>query len=138
MSQVRFLKRVALWQNSKQGSMPKVSFEEQLLIDIERLLNSRQGNVLIDQAMGLPDLQGQFQSHGIPDLDILTEQIRLQLTEFETRLEKFSLFLDEDNNDVSCYSWKLNGTSTTNQLTHNILANIKVFSNGQIVVEPTV
>jgi predicted component of type VI protein secretion system len=138
MSQVRFLKRVTLWQNSKQGSVPSVSFEEQLLVDIERLLNSRQGNVLIDKDMGLPDLQGQFQSHGIPDLEILTDQIRFQLTEFEPRLSKFSLFLDEENNDVSCYCWKLNGTSTTNQFTHNILATIKVFSNGQIVVEPTV
>lgn len=138
MSEVRFLKRVALWQNSKQGSMPKVSFEEQLLDDIERLLNSRQGNVLIDQAMGLPDLQGQFQSHGIPDLNVLTEQIRLQLSEFEKRLSNFSLYLDEDNNDVSCYCWKLNGSCVNNQSNFDIMATIKVLSNGQILVEKAV
>jgi type VI secretion system lysozyme-like protein len=138
MSQVRFLKRIAHLQNSKQGSVPKVSFEEQLLIDIERLLNSRQGNTLINPNMGLPDLQGQFQSHGTPDLDTLTDHIRYQLTEFEPRLLKFSVFLDEENNDVSCYCWKLNGTSSANQISHNILATIKVFSNGQILVEPTV
>lgn len=138
MAQVRFLKRVAHWQKGKQSSTPSMPFEEQLLLDIERLLNSRQGNVLIDPSMGLPDLQGQFQSHSMPDLDNLTEQIRYQLTEFEPRLSKFSLLLDEENNDVSCFRWKLNGTATTHQLTSNILASLKVFSNGQIIVEPTV
>lgn len=138
MSQVRFLKRMSHLQKSNHSVMPSVSFEEQLLLDIEKLLNSQQGNVLIDDRMGLPDLQSQFQSHGTPDLEGLAGQIRFQITEFEPRLVDFSLLLDEDNNDVTCFSWKLNGTAVMNQLPHNILAILKIYSNGQIIVEPIV
>ncbi len=138
MSEVRLLKRIATWQRNKQGFANNITFEEQLLNDIESLLNSKQGNVLIDTYMGLPDLQSQFQSHGMPDLEALTSQIRYQITEFEPRLTQFSLTFNEDHQDISCFIWKLQGEASGKNITRDIIANIKIYSNGQIIVDPTV
>lgn len=138
MSQVRLLKRISHWQQGQKTSVSRDAWEEQLLLDIESLLNSQQGNVLIDERLGLSDLQSQFQSHSAPNLDELEQQIRFQIQEFEPRVQNITLNLDEDYKDPTSFCWKFAGAVVAGLGGSSVHANIKILANGQVTVEAAV
>ncbi len=135
MSQVRLLKRLTNWQQGKLAKSDSLSIQESILLDIESLLNSQQGNILIDGNMGLNDLQGHFNSHGAPDLEELTMRINTQITQYEPRLKNVSLSLDEDHKSLSSFSWRLTST-TNNEL--DVFASIIINADGRVSIKPAV
>jgi len=134
MSELRLLKRMANWQQVKRGDS-NISPIPQLLHDVEQLLNCQQGNILIDPKMGLTDLQSQFQSHGSPDTEALTTQLSSQIKEFEPRISDLVLEFDENNRDVTCFSWKLSATAFPKSSSIAFMAIVKVKASGHVVLE---
>lgn len=131
---MRLLKRLAHWQQAKQGSTTSLSIQDEILLDIENLLNSQQGNVLIDEGMGLKNLQGHFQSHSAPDLEGLGNEISAQITEFEPRLKNVQVSIDEDNQDFSTFSWRFSAGGIDKYSTITLAAYIKINANGRVTV----
>jgi type VI secretion system lysozyme-like protein len=131
---MRLLKRLATWQQGKQGSSNHVPLQDEILLDVENLLNSQQGNVLIDNNMGLKNLQGHFQSHNTPDLEGLGNEISAQIVEFEPRLKNVRVSLDEDNQDFSTFSWRLSATCDGDFSNINLAAFIKINANGRVSI----
>lgn len=138
MSQVRLLKRLALWQESGKQQFSQSNWEVQLLKDIEDLLNTQEGNALIDAQMGLSDLKGQFQNHGAPDIQGLEQQLLQQIQTFEKRITHLNLSFIEDNRDFTCFAWKLNATLVGELGGFPISGTIKLHANGQVIVESVV
>lgn len=135
MNQQRLLKRIATWQQGKQAKHHAGNLEDSILLDIENILNCQQGNVLIDSAMGLSNLQGYFHSHSSPDLEGLGKEISAQISEFETRLKNISVSVDEDNKDCTHFIWRLDATTVDNYDALSITAHIKINANGLVSIE---
>ena len=133
---MRLLKRLAHWQQAKQGITASLSLQDEILMDIENLLNSQQGNVLIDEGMGLKNLQGHFQSHSAPDLEGLGNEIAAQIIEFEPRLKNVQVSIDEDNQDFSTFSWRLAAGGIHPNTASTLTAYIKINANGRVSVSP--
>jgi len=135
MNQQRLLKRIASWQQGKQSSESAENIADSILLDIQNVLNCRQGNVLLNQDMGLKNLQGHFHSHNAPDLQGLGNEMSAQISEFETRLKNVSVSMDEDNQDFSNFVWRLNATTADNNDSLSISAFIKINANGLVTIE---
>lgn len=135
MNQQRLLKRIASWQQGKQSSESAENIADSILLDIQNVLNCRQGNVLLNQDMGLKNLQGHFHSHNAPDLQGLGNEMSAQISEFETRLKNVSVSMDEDNQDFSNFVWRLSATTADNYDSLNISAFIKINANGLVTIE---
>lgn len=135
MSQLRFLKRLNQWQASDKTQVVASSFETELLRDIENLLNTNEGNALIDPTMGLSDLKEQFQNHGAPDIEGLEKQVLMQINQFESRITSVNLTFNDDNRDPTCFSWKLSAVLVNALDGQAISANIKLQANGQVMIE---
>lgn len=90
----RLLKRVRQWNNDDSASLKQIEgleFVESVRLDIEQLLNTRRGTVLINDQMGLSDVTHLFNGFSIPDVDILQKNIMQQLKLFDARLSKISI-----------------------------------------------
>ncbi len=135
MSQSRLLKRFAYLQQGKQSLSESISIQESILLDIECLLNSQKGNILIDESMGMDDLQGHFNSHGAPDIEKLASQIIEQISNYEPRLNNVSLTLDEDNKDLSSFNWHLT-SKTNNEL--DVIALININADGRVSIKSAI
>ncbi len=135
MNQQRLLKRIASWQQGKQSSESAENIADSILLDIQNVLNCRQGNVLLNQDMGLKNLQGHFHSHNAPDLQGLGNEMSAQISEFETRLKNVSVSMDEDNQDFSNFVWRLSATTADNNDSLSISAFIKINANGLVTIE---
>lgn len=135
MIQQRLLKRIATWQQGAQPAHRAGSFTHDLLKDVENILNCQQGNVLINELMGLKNLQGHFHSHNAPDLDGLGKEISAQIVEFESRLKNVSVSQDLDNQDFTHFTWRLSATTEDNYGSLAISAYIKINANGLATIE---
>ncbi len=132
MSQSRLLIRLANWQQGNQLKSDSLSIQEAILLDVECLLNSQQGNILIDEKMGLNDLHGHFNSHGSPDLDDFARQISAQITDYEPRLKNVSLTLDEEHKSLASFNWRLT-CKTNNEL--DVIAQININADGLVCIK---
>ena len=85
----RLLKRLRRWSAEQQVSLNELSaneLAESVREDLELLLNTRRGTVLIDPQMGLPDLTRFINGYSQPDVDDLLHDISHQVKQFEPRL----------------------------------------------------
>jgi type VI secretion system lysozyme-like protein len=135
MSQSRLLKRLASWQQAKTANDNPLNIQELILVDVECLLNSQQGNVLIDEDMGLSDLQSNFNSHSAPDLETLATQITAQITRYEPRLINPQLTLNEDNKNLSSFSWRMACKTNSNL---DVIALINVNADGRVSIKSAI
>lgn len=102
--QERLLKRVRQWNNPDFLSLKQIEgqdFVESVRSDVEELLNTRQGTVLINLAMGLPDLTHLFNGFGIPEVEQLQQQIVQQINQFEPRLSQVVIQYIGDQSKVT-------------------------------------
>ncbi len=135
MSQNRLLKRLAHWQQGKQALTNSLSIQESILLDLECLLNSQKGNILIEECMGMDDLKGSFNSHGAPDLEQLAININEQITHYEPRLKNVSLVLNDENNNYSSFNWHLT-SKTNNEL--DVIALININADGRVSIKSAI
>lgn len=85
----RLLKRVRRWNTEDQTSINDIDGNdliESVKQDVESLLNTRRGTVLIDDEMGLPDLTHLSNGYSQPDVDSLQQNVVQQIKRYEPRL----------------------------------------------------
>ncbi|MAS24014.1 MAG: type VI secretion system baseplate subunit TssE [Oceanospirillaceae bacterium] len=137
MSGKRLLQRVAEWQTGKKSAEDSFDLPDSIARDIELLLNSQRGNVLIDENMGLPDLRSFFQSHSAVDTEYLTQEISQQIKSYEKRVDITNLTFDDKKNDPTQLSWQLNA-SVAGGMNQEVNAKIHIGMDGRVRVEPAV
>ncbi len=90
----RLLKRLRRWNKEEQPEISDLAaneLAESISADLELLLNTRRGTVLIDPDMGLPDLTRFVNGYAQPDVDDLQHDIQQLVRRFEPRLHSISI-----------------------------------------------
>lgn len=85
----RLLKRIRRWNIEQQSGISDIDgseLVESVKNDLELLLNTRRGTVLIDPEMGLPDLTHLTNGYSQPDVDDLQMDVMQQIKRYEPRL----------------------------------------------------
>lgn len=137
MSGKRLLQRIAEWQQGKNTGGDSYDLADAIASDIELLLNSQRGNVLIDATMGLPDLRSLFQSHSSVNTEQLTDDLSRQIIRYEKRVAIRSLFYDEQRSDTTRLTWQF--AAQVKQVRNlEINAHIHISMDGKVRVEPVV
>lgn len=135
MAQPRLLKRLQSWQYH-QGvtvSVDDVSLVDSILADVQNLLNTIQGTALIDQRLGLSDVKKLFVSHGNLAHDVIHEEIRHNIAEYEPRIKRFTLEPD-DKTPVGALKWQLNGQIPVRDRVVVFSADVVLTADGQISI----
>lgn len=85
----RLLKRIRRWNTEEQSSISDIDgseLVESVKNDLELLLNTRRGTVLIDPNMGLADLTHLTNGYSLPDVEELKMDVMQQIKRYEPRL----------------------------------------------------
>lgn len=133
MAQLRFLKRLQQWQQYD-GSVPTQddqSLIDSILADVENLLNTIQGTALINERLGLSDVKKLFVSHGSLAQDVVTEEIRYNISRFEARISSFVLEKDSVVRTAQL-GWVLHGEIPVRERSLAFQANLVLTADGRI------
>ena len=135
MARERLLKRIVQWQDPKVYEIADIS--EGILRDIESLLNSQKGNVLIDAQMGMPDLRSIFHSHSAPEPEVIAANMVQQLSAYEPRISDVVCEFENNGNPVGVLRWKMRAHIQQDNEHDNqpdLLANIAIDMDGRVSV----
>ncbi|MCH8530631.1 MAG: GPW/gp25 family protein [Saccharospirillum sp.] len=139
MGQLRFLKRLQQWQQYE-GSLPAQddqSLIDSVLADVENLLNTIQGTALINERLGLSDVKKLFVSHGSLAQDVVTEEIRYNISQFEARIKRFTLEKDSAAR-TGQLGWVLHGEIPVRERSLAFQANLVLTADGRISLKARV
>jgi len=106
----RLLKRLRRWSTEQQQAISDLigtELAESVREDLELLLNTRRGTVLIDNEMGLPDLTRFVNGYSAPEVEELQHDILLQVKNFEPRLSGVDIRYVGDQGSVTQLAFNL-------------------------------
>lgn len=133
MGQLRLLKRMQQWQHleGEPLEVEDVSLVDSILEDIGNLLNTIQGTALIHDRLGLSDVKKLFVSHGNIAQDVISEEIRTNIQQFEPRLRRCTLSRD-DSVKAGALRWYLRGEIPVRDRVLPVQATISLTADGRI------
>jgi type VI secretion system lysozyme-like protein len=133
MAELRLLKRMQQWQHLEGESLDvdDASLIESILDDIQNLLNTIQGTALIHDTLGLSDVKKLFVSHGNVAQDVISEEIRSNIQEFEPRILRCTLSRDETVK-AGALRWLLQGEVPVRDRVLSVQATISLTADGRI------
>jgi type VI secretion system lysozyme-like protein len=133
MAELRLLKRMQQWQHLDGESLEvdDASLVESILNDLRNLLNTIQGTALIHNSLGLSDVKKLFVSHGNVAHDVISEEIRSNIQEFEPRLQRCTLLRDETVK-AGALRWLLQGEVPVRDRVLSVQATISLTADGRI------
>jgi len=85
----RLLKRLSRWEESAENGIDEADVNallESIKDDLEKIYNTKQGTVLIDDEFGMPDFSYMMIGYSAPDSNSILQQIHLQTKKYEPRL----------------------------------------------------
>ena len=85
-----------------------IEIMESMCDDLEKLLNTRRGTVLIDQDYGLPDFTHLRNSYAAPDVEEIERNLVHQVRKYETRLASINLEYQQADKGSSSIKFILN------------------------------
>jgi len=95
----RLLKRIRAWSINESSSITDLDsndLAQSIRNDLEKLYNTKQGTVLIDDKFGLPDFNDMLNGYGAPDSERMQSAILKLTKKYEKRLSSIEI-KDEDN-----------------------------------------
>lgn len=133
MGQLRLLKRMQQWQHleGEPLEVDDVSLLESILADVGNLLNTIQGTALIHDKLGLSDVKKLFVSHGNVAQDVISDEIRTNIQQFEPRLRRCTLERDETVK-AGALRWQLRGEIPVRDRVLQVRATISLTADGRI------
>ncbi len=134
---LRLLKRIREWEQSGRVSASEADVGdviESLRDDLEKLLNTRRGTVLVDEGYGLPDFTHLMNGYAAPDVDEIERELLNQLRKYENRLDSVELEYQQPDRRSVSLQFGLNGVFQHKQQEVNFRANIAFADNGSIRV----
>ena len=113
----RFLKRIRTWSSEEAAGQSLASLEpdsNELAIsirdDLEKMLNTRLGTVLIDPLYGLPDFNDMLSSYSTPDTEQLQKTILNMIKKYEKRLASMVLNAEDNRQSNKLMTMRLNAS----------------------------
>lgn len=108
--------------------------QESMRDDIEKLLNTRRGTVLVDEDFGLPDFTHLMNGYAAPDLEAIERDVLQQIKQYETRLSMVSLSLRESRGKTATIEFGLNARFQHRDQAQDFVATVNFADNGSIGV----
>ena len=134
---LRLLKRIKSWEQADVVSASDVDVDEvieSLRDDLEKLLNTRRGTVLVDADFGLPDFTHLMNGYAVPDVEQIERELLQQVRRYETRLTSTSLNYQQPDRRVASLKFALNASFQHKQHDIAFSASLQFADNGSIVV----
>ena len=134
---LRLLKRIKNWEQAEVVSASDVDVDEiieSLRDDLEKLLNTRRGTVLVDPEFGLPDFTHLMNGYAIPDVEQIKRELLRQVRQYETRLETVELDYQQPTHRAASLKFGLNAMFRHKQHVINFSASLQFADNGGIAV----
>jgi type VI secretion system protein len=133
----RLLKRIRSWEEA--GMVSAADFDvieimESLCDDLEKLLNTRRGTVLVDLDYGLPDFTHLKNSYAVPDVDEIGHSLVQQVRKYETRLESINLEYQQPDKGSGSIRFVLNAMFKHKKQDLNFVANIQLNDDSSVNV----
>jgi type VI secretion system protein len=134
---LRLLKRIRNWEEAGVVSAADIDvFEimESMCDDLEKLLNTRRGTVLVDQDYGLPDFTHLRNCYAAPDMDEIQQHLVYQVRKYETRLTSINLEYQQPGRISNGIVFVLNAVFKHKKQDLNFVANIQLNDDSSVSV----
>jgi len=134
---LRLLKRIKRWEQAEVVSASDVDVDEviaSLRDDLEKLLNTRRGTVLVDPDFGLPDFTHLMNGYVAPDVEQIERELLQQVRQYETRLASVELEYQQPDRRVASLNFGLNASFQHKQHDINFSVRLQFADNGRIAV----
>jgi len=106
--QQRLFKRFNHWEDPEVSSIDIAQMIESVRDDVEKLLNTRQGTVLIDDGYGLDDFSFMFNSYMAPDINQINIALIKQCRQYEPRISNLQIKANMEDSKKSSLSFQMN------------------------------
>ena len=109
----RLLKRIKAWSVNESLSIVEIDsndLAQSVRDDLEKLYNTKQGTVLIDEKFGLPDFNDMLNGYGAPDSERMQSVILKLTKKYEKRLSSVEINYEDNKEKNSNLSFRLNAT----------------------------
>ena len=133
----RLLKRIRNWEEAGIVSASDVDVNvmmESIRDDLEKLLNTRRGTVLIDHDYGLPDFTYLMNGYAAPDIDEIQRDLLYQLKQYEPRMESISLTHHQPANRSTSVMFGLNASIQHRNRPIDFIATVQFTDSGSVSV----
>lgn len=133
----RLLKRLRRWSAEEQLEIQELApneLAESIGADLELLLNTRRGTVLIDPKLGLPDMTRFINGYSQPDIDDLQRDIHQLVRDFEPRLATVDVRYVGDQGKIRQLAFSLNAQINMDRQRQPFSARIAINENGSTSV----
>ena len=102
--------------------------------DLEKLLNTRKGTVLIDPNFGLPDFTHLMNGYSVPDVDEIERDILQQIRDYDRRLSKLMVRAQDDRATGNSLGFGLTAVFDHKNQEQTLSAIISIKDNGSVGV----
>jgi type VI secretion system protein len=138
MKDRRLLERFAYWEaGSKRTSLP----QQEVLIEsvtqyLRRILNARQGSVLIDPKFGVPDFTN-VGSGGLEQgsLNDISTEISRMISRYEPRISDVKVTIVKEESSALALNFNIHCNINLDNQVHAIRLQATVGGNGQVLVK---
>jgi type VI secretion system protein len=134
---LRLLKRIKGWEEAGQVSASEIEINEvmeSMRDDLEKLLNTRKGTVLIDPNFGLPDFTHLMNGYSVPDVDEIERDILQQIRDYDRRLSKLMVRAQDDRATGNSLGFGLTAVFDHKNQEQTLSAIISIKDNGSVGV----
>ena len=134
---LRLLKRIRSWEEAgvvSAADVDVIEIMQSMCDDLEKLLNTRRGTVLVDQDYGLPDFTHLRNSYAAPDVDEIEHNLVHQVRKYETRLTSINLEYQQPGKGSNNISFVLNAMINHKKQDLNFVANIQLNDDSSVRV----
>lgn len=136
MARLRFLERLrqARQQGTERNSLEAEDIIQSVTNHLSRILNTRQGNTVLDQDFGMPDFSALGASFSTADLPRIERELSAFISRCEPRLKQVYLHYAPDPNQPLRLAFFLDAELELNDDTLRIHWTTLVESSGRVVI----
>ena len=133
----RLLKRIRSWEEAgvvSAADVDVIEIMESMRDDLEKLLNTRRGTVLIEQDYGLPDFTHLRNSYQAPNVGEIEQCLVILIKKYEPRLASVKLEFQQPGRGLADVRFVLNAIINHKKQDLNFVATIKLNEDGSVSV----
>ena len=138
MNERRLLERIVYWESgSKRTNIPQLdALIESVTQYLGRILNTRQGSVLIDPKFGVPDFTN-IGSGGLEQgsLDQISNEISRMISRYEPRISDVQVLIDKEKTSILALNFNILCNLKLDNQVHPLKLQAIVGGNGRVRVK---
>ncbi len=136
MKERRLLERIAAWEDGEERTnKTQVDILVTSVMDhLRRLLNTRQGSVLLDPKFGVPDFTNTAGGLTAGSLSDIEEEIRRMVLKYEPRIKSPKVTVSRESTDVLSIQFGLQGRLEVDDREIPLQLSTTIGANGKVQI----